>query len=136
MNKSKNTDTPVSRERSGFTGRLSDAFIAAGYPDIGATGAARMFNERSPVNVTTHAVRKWLRGDCIPSQPHIQTLACWLLCDPGWLRYGQPGDPVQFDPSADLQDAVLVNELASLDADTRALVYDFVALLLKNRKAR
>ena len=53
-------DTPACRERAAFTMRLKQAFDAAGYPDIGPSAAARMFNAQSPVRVTTHAVRKWL----------------------------------------------------------------------------
>lgn len=124
----------VTRERSEFTSRLKQAFAAAGFPDIGYTAAARMFNARSSVCVTTHAVRKWLLCGCIPSQPHIQTLSLMLACDPAWLRYGKLDGAARSDPLKDVQDMVLINAMANFNDETRMLVYDFIAMLKKNSK--
>ncbi|WP_232823838.1 helix-turn-helix transcriptional regulator [Salinicola sp. CPA57] len=39
--------------------------------------------------ITFQAVRRWLRGDSIPSQDKLQVLAGWLGVEPQFLRYGQ-----------------------------------------------
>lgn len=115
---------------------MKQAFDAAGYEEIGATCAARLFNYHSPVRVSVHCVRKWLVGGAIPSQAHIRTLSAFLLCDCAWLRFGTQTAPVLFDQAHDFQDRVLLGELASFDEATRMLVYKFVAMLVRDAGAR
>lgn len=50
----------------------------------------REFNQRywgQPI--TVQAVRRWLRGEAIPSQDKMQVLAEWLNVEPHVLRYGE-----------------------------------------------
>ena len=41
--------------------------------------------------VTTHAARKWLMGEAMPTQDRIQLLAEWLNVSASWLRFGEDG---------------------------------------------
>jgi len=126
----------AANERAAFSERLKQALDAAGYDDMGATCAARLFNYHSPVRVSVHCVRKWLVGGAIPSQAHIKTLSAFLQCDPAWLRFGTATAPVLLDEAKDVQDRVLLGELASFDEATRMLVYKFVAMLVRDASAR
>ncbi|WP_327050444.1 transcriptional regulator [Halomonas sp. KO116] len=75
-------------EKIMFAERLKSALEAAGY-EARPSVLEREFNLRywgKPI--TFQAVRRWLRGDSIPSQDKLQVLARWLLVDPHQLRYG------------------------------------------------
>lgn len=75
-------------EKQMFAERLKNAMQAAGY-DVRSSVLEREFNLRywgKPI--TYQAVRRWLRGDSIPSQEKLQVLAGWLAMDPHQLRYG------------------------------------------------
>ena len=75
-------------EKTMFAERLIAALKAAGY-EARPSVLEREFNLRywgKPI--TFQAVRRWLRGDSIPSQDKLQVLARWLLVDPHYLRYG------------------------------------------------
>jgi len=75
-------------EKIMFAERLKAAMEAAGY-EVRPSVLEREFNLRywgKPI--TFQAVRRWLRGDSIPSQDKLQVLARWLLVDPHQLRYG------------------------------------------------
>jgi len=50
----------------------------------------REFNSRYwGRSVTLQAVRRWLRGEAIPSQDKLQVLAEWLNVEPQVLRFGE-----------------------------------------------
>ncbi|ATQ78837.1 hypothetical protein CR152_11635 [Massilia violaceinigra] len=50
---------------------------------------ARAFNIRFPhMTVTSHAARKWLMGEALPTQEKLVALAEWLEVEPTWLRFG------------------------------------------------
>ena len=50
----------------------------------------REYNIRSnQPPITSHAARKWLMGEAIPTQDRLQVLADWLSVSPSWLRYGE-----------------------------------------------
>lgn len=52
----------------------------------------REYNIRSnQPPITSHAARKWLMGEAIPTQDRLQVLADWLNVSPSWLRYGEDG---------------------------------------------
>lgn len=60
-----------------------------GYP-IRPVILEREFNTRywgRPI--TVQAVRRWLRGEAIPSQEKLQVLADWLKVEPHVLRFGE-----------------------------------------------
>ena len=78
--------------RSDFARRLSAALLAANQP-VGASTLARAYNLRTDGSpVTVHGVRKWLKGEAIPTQDKILVLSQWLNVHPSWLRFGEPVD--------------------------------------------
>lgn len=76
-------------ERSDFAQRLRDAMRQAGYEPRPVV-LEREFNTRfwGP-SVTLQAVRRWLRGEALPTQDKLQVLAEWLRLAPEELRYGE-----------------------------------------------
>jgi hypothetical protein len=71
-----------------FADRLREAMTAAGYEPKPAV-LEREFNTRfwgKPM--TLHGVRRWLRGETLPSQDKLLVLAEWLAVPPQQLRYG------------------------------------------------
>ena len=75
-------------EKSGFAERLGASMARAGYaarPSV----LEREFNTRYwGRSVTLQGVRRWLRGEAIPSQDKLQVLADWLQVEPQSLRFG------------------------------------------------
>lgn len=75
-------------EKAEFGERLRDAMTHAGYP-LRPVVLEREFNTRYwGRSVTVQAVRRWLRGEAIPSQDKLQVLADWLKIEPEVLRFG------------------------------------------------
>lgn len=71
-----------------FAQRLQAAMQAAGYATRPSV-LEREFNTRYwGRSVTLQAVRRWLRGEAIPSQEKLQVLAEWLKVEPHELRFG------------------------------------------------
>jgi len=76
-------------EKAEFSQRLRKAIENAGYP-VRPTVLEREFNTRYwGRSVTVQAVRRWLRGEAIPSQEKLQVLADWLKVEPHVLRFGE-----------------------------------------------
>lgn len=76
-------------EKEEFSNRLRDAMTQAGYP-LRPVVLEREFNTRYwGSSVTLQAVRRWLRGEAIPSQEKLQVLAEWLKVEPQVLRFGE-----------------------------------------------
>ena len=76
-------------EKAEFSQRLRQAITAAGYA-VRPIVLEREFNTRYwGRSVTVQAVRRWLRGEAIPSQEKLQVLADWLNVEPQVLRYGE-----------------------------------------------
>ena len=77
-------------EKQGFGKRLRDSLRRAKSDARGASRVAREFNLRyHGTPVTAQAVRKWLKGESLPSQDKIRALALWLEVSPQWLRFGE-----------------------------------------------
>ena len=71
-----------------FADRLRDAMKAAGYEAKPAV-LEREFNTRywgKPM--TLHGVRRWLRGETLPTHEKLLVLAEWLAVSPQQLNYG------------------------------------------------
>lgn len=76
-------------EKIEFSTRLKEAMSKAGY-EIRPVVLEREFNTRYwGQSVTMQAVRRWLRGEAIPSQEKLQVLAQWLKLEPQVLRFGE-----------------------------------------------
>ena len=71
-----------------FAQRLREAMVAAGYEAKPAV-LEREFNTRywgKPM--TLHGVRRWLRGETLPTHEKLLVLAEWLAIAPQQLNYG------------------------------------------------
>jgi transcriptional regulator with XRE-family HTH domain len=76
-------------EKVEFAARLREAMTQSGYP-LRPVVLEREFNTRYwGQSVTMQAVRRWLRGEAIPSQEKLQVLADWLKVEPQILRFGE-----------------------------------------------
>ncbi|MDP2824119.1 MAG: hypothetical protein Q8O52_15760 [Sulfuritalea sp.] len=76
-------------EKIEFAKRLRDGMVAAGYEPRPVV-LERGFNSRYwGKSVTFQAVRRWLKGEAIPSQDKLQVLAEWLKLEPHVLRFGE-----------------------------------------------
>lgn len=124
-------------EKIMFAERLKAALEAAGY-EARPSVLEREFNLRywgKPI--TFQAVRRWLRGDSIPSQDKLQVLAHWLLVDPHRLRYGgsttytvsEP--PANWDISSTSEERQLLSLYRGLPAAQRKVVRDIMETFAK-----
>jgi hypothetical protein len=78
----------MEKAKAEFAQRLQEALVRVGVPAKPAV-IEREFNQRywgKPV--TLHGVRRWLRGESIPTHDKILCLAEWLGVEPSVLRYG------------------------------------------------
>lgn len=76
-------------QKAEFGERLRAAMLHAGYA-VRPIVLEREFNSRYwGRSVTLQAVRRWLRGEAIPSQDKLQVLAEWLNVEPQVLRFGE-----------------------------------------------
>ena len=83
--------TTVQKQQALFSKRLIWALEVLGVRPS-PTIVQREYNSRSnQPPVTTHAARKWLMGEAIPTQDRIQVLAEWLNVSASWLRFGEEG---------------------------------------------
>lgn len=134
----------AAEEREKFSRRLRAALDRAGWKVVGATALAREFNRRSPGQpVTAHATRKWLKGEAIPAQDHLQVLARWLEAPAHWLRFGETTsfDPVAVEPLKVSEAAAppfmseraarLAADVARLNAEQQRLIEELVGMLLE-----
>ena len=122
--------------RSDFARRLSAALLAANQP-VGASTLARAYNLRSDgPPVTVHGVRKWLKGEAIPTQEKILVLSDWLNVHPSWLRFGEPGDgDNEGAPSCQKQISnehlTLIHDVKSLSEPAQVVIRDVIDSLLR-----
>lgn len=75
--------------RQKFSARLRSTLEMAGYEAKPAV-LERDFNLRywgKPV--TLHGVRRWLKGEALPTEDKLLVLAQWLRIDPRTLRFGE-----------------------------------------------
>lgn len=75
--------------RQKFAARLRSTLEQAGYEAKPAV-LEREFNLRywgKPV--TLHGVRRWLKGETLPTEDKLLVLAQWLRVDPRTLRFGE-----------------------------------------------
>ena len=134
----------AAHEREDFSRRLQASLGHAGWKPMGATMLAREFNRRSPGQaVTSHAARKWLKGEAIPSQDHLQVLARWLAVPAHWLRFGetQAAAPsaaatlkvseAAASPYVSERAVRLAADVTRLSAEQQKLIEELVGMLLQ-----
>ena len=118
-----------------FAERLKAAMTAAGLEPRPVV-LERGFNTHhwgSPV--TFQAVRRWLRGDSLPTQDKIETLARWLKVSPHALRFGALAEQrlreqheswvTRLSP----QDQRMIEAYSRLAVDQQKVVRDIIAAL-------
>ena len=136
------------QQREDFSRRLKASLDRAGWKAVGATTLAREFNRRSPGQpVTAHATRKWLKGEAIPAQDHLQVLANWLEVPAHWLRFGETTSFASATAQArTVSEAVptpylseranrLAADIAGLSTEQQRLVEELIGMLLKSTQA-
>ncbi len=133
---------PPSREKMAFAKRLSQAMLAAGYDDKPAV-LEREFNTRHwGKPMTLHGVRRWLRGETLPSQDKLRTLAEWLGLTPQQLQFGR--DSVhrvesprnRWDADIGYQDRELLEAFLKLPVPQRKVVREVILAFTLAERAR
>lgn len=127
-------------EREAFSQRLAralkDARIEVGSPTV----FAREFNRRyTGKPVSTHAARKWLMGESIPTQDKLRLLAAWLGVSAEWLRFGEGGNrhvARSEQASYTSPDIDLIGKISQLNAEHKQVVRELVLTLLRLEKKR
>ena len=124
-------------EKTMFAERLKAALEAAGY-EVRPSVLEREFNLRywgKPI--TFQAVRRWLRGDSIPSQDKLQVLARWLAIDPHQLRYGESSaytvsePPTRWEPESSSEERQLLSLYRGLPTAQRKVVREILETFAK-----
>ncbi len=115
-----------------FANRLRDAMTAAGYEPRPAV-LEREFNTRywgKPM--TLHGVRRWLRGETLPTHEKLLVLAEWLGVPPQQLNFG---DEIQrkveqrrarWDSGIGYQDRDLFETFLKLPIPQRKLIREVI----------
>lgn len=130
------TSKSATDERANFADRLRTALVAANQP-VGASALCRAYNLRADgAAVTAHGVRKWLKGEAIPTHEKILIIARWLNVHSSWLRFGD-AENGQYDvlPSTKEQLSneylVLIRDVAALPASAQTIIRDIVDAFLR-----
>lgn len=129
-------------EREAFSRRLAEALREARVEADSATRFAREFNRRyggSPVS--THAARKWLKGESIPTQDKVRLLAAWLGVSPEWLRFGERRQAARGVVQAEeagcaSPDSELCGTIRLLSSEHKQVVREIVLTLLRLERGR
>jgi hypothetical protein len=123
--------------RLDFARRLIEAMAFAGLDDSPTT-LARHFNLHSHgMVITMHGARRWLVGDSIPTQSHLNALAsllgvssAWLLLGQGPMLEEQVQDP-QAQASANGNLAEILGIFQSLKDSERQLIWNLMMMLTR-----
>jgi transcriptional regulator with XRE-family HTH domain len=120
-----------------FADRLRDAMTAAGYEPKPAV-LEREFNTRywgKPMSL--HGVRRWLRGETLPTHDKLLVLAEWLAVPPQQLNYG---DEIQrkveqrrarWDSGIGYQDRDIFEAFLKLPVAQRKLIREVILTFAK-----
>lgn len=126
----------ASDERIHFSDRLKAALIAANQP-TGASAFARAYNLRADgATVTTHGVRKWLKGEAIPTHEKILIISKWLHVHSSWLRFGD-AENCQYEQMPTINEELstehlaLIHDVAALPAPAQAIIRDIVDAFMR-----
>ena len=112
-------------EAERFSERLRASMLAAGY-DARPIVLEREFNLRYwGRSVSFQAVRRWLRGEAVPTQDRLQVLAEWLGVDAHWLRFGEKlvvrEKPAQWNSKLAPEEREAIEAFLALPPDKRKL---------------
>ena len=128
------------KEKEAFSRRLRQALAGAGADDRSPTRLLREFNRRHKgADVSVHSAHKWLRGETIPTQDKLRTLAAWLGVTPEWLRFGESDTASGYtlkEPALTEGDVDLVRQFRRLNVGHRQAVRELVLSLLRIERRR
>lgn len=123
-------------EREHFSERLKSSLTASGLPTQPGP-FARAFNARADgASITSHAARKWLGGESIPTHEKVVILSVWLGVNAAWLRFGEPDDDifgagVVPEASVSTPALALLNDIMSLPDAPRRIIRGIVDAFLR-----
>ena len=124
-------------EKAEFSQRLRKAIEDAGYT-VRPIVLEREFNTRYwGRSVTVQAVRRWLRGEAIPSQEKLQVLAEWLKVEPHALRFGEQAvksvraKQKKWDEGIGYQEREVLEAYLGLPAPQRKVVREVIQTFAK-----
>lgn len=115
-----------------FANRLKTSLLNAGFDNDPAAIAYRINHVSGSASVTYHAVRKWLNGQSMPTQPRMRALAALAGVSAEWLRYGQPpGVPASDDNVSQCppQLRAAAFDIATLNETDRMVVGELLEIL-------
>jgi len=127
-------------ERDAFSQRLAKALKDAKINIASPTVFAREFNRRyTGKAISTHAARKWLMGESIPTQDKLRLLAAWLGVSTEWLRFGDDKHAGTHIIESDRAyynspDIELISNINLLNAEHKQVVRELVLTLLRLEK--
>jgi hypothetical protein len=123
----------MSTDRTAFSQRLAKAMQNAGYEPKSAI-LEREFNLRYwGKSVTLQGVRRWLKGEAIPSGDKLDVIVEWLGVSKHFLLYGEAnliankGQKLRWDENLTVHDREMIEHLMSLPPDVKKSI----GLLLK-----
>ena len=77
------------KERFEFSERLISSLKNSNIP-VRVVEIRKLFLQHNiKIPLSSHAIRKWLVGESIPTQEKLRVLADILSVEPNWLRYGE-----------------------------------------------
>jgi transcriptional regulator with XRE-family HTH domain len=127
----------ISDEKAEFSKRLREAIESAGH-SLRPVDVERAFNSRYyGSSVTMQAVRRWLRGEAIPSQEKLQVLADWLKVEPHVLRYGAPAinavktKQKQWETAINFEEREAFEAFLSLPSDKKKIIREVILAFKK-----
>lgn len=129
-------------EKDAFSQRLAKALKDAKVDTSSPTSFAREFNRRyTGKPVSTHAARKWLMGESIPTQDKMRLLASWLGVSAEWLRFGEGGNAGKYLAQSERAhynspDIELISNISQLNAEHKQIVREVVLTLLRLERKR
>jgi transcriptional regulator with XRE-family HTH domain len=124
----------MNTETQAFSQRLIDAMQQAGYQAKPAV-LEREFNLRYwGKSVTLQGVRRWLRGEAIPSGDKLDTLVEWLGVNKQYLLYGEQAVKAATEQVArwDAKITPEEREIIELFIDLPADVKKSIGLMIKS----
>lgn len=124
------------KDRAQFAERLSAAMRAAGYEPKPAV-LEREFNLRHwGKSVTLHGVRRWLRGEVIPTHDKVRTLAEWLNVPPQELGFGDLPEKIEqrrksWEESIGYQERQIFEAFLALPPEQKKIVREVILAFAK-----
>lgn len=124
-----------------FAERLREAMVVAGYEAKPAV-LEREFNTRywgKPM--TLHGVRRWLRGETLPTHEKLLVLAEWLAVPPQQLNYGEEiqrkveSRRARWDSGIGYQDRDIFEAFLKLPVPQRKLIREVILTFAKVHSA-